>query len=642
MSEKMLDLICIGRSCVDLYSGEVGVPLQRAMTFSKSVGGSPMNIAIGTSRLGLKIGAITGVGQEDNGRYLTWQLQSEGVDVSQVKADPKRLTAMVLLSIRGDNDFPLIQYRENCADMGLLPEDINAEYLAKARAVLVTGTHLSREGVRATTHKILKTAKELGLQCILDIDFRPNLWGLQGHDAGSSRWAAASDKITAEYLRVLPYFDLIVGTEEEFFIAGGKTESIAALREVRKHSKATLVFKRGEKGCAAFPDDIPDTFNGDVVYHGFPVRVFNSIGAGDGFMSGFLRGWLRQENLETCCRFANAAGAFAVSRLGCSSAYPSWTELQYFIKHGSHYPWLRQDPMLEQIHWATNRRNTWKNLAVLAFDHREPFAALAKAHNKKENDINRFKKLLFQAVVEASQDQELTDVTNIGMLVDDTYGQELLFESNKHALWVGRSIEQSGCNPLVFEGSADVGITLQTWPENHVVKCLFRPSPDDSLEVVQANEQQLCRLFAAARGTGHDLLLEIIINQGDSCQSTTENDARLLEWMERCYVMGVYPDYWKILPPSDAATWKAMDDIITRYDPYCRGILLLGSNAPEDVLLEGFAKIPASSRAMGFAIGRSIFLPTAQQWFAGQLADADAVKAMLHCFVRLIKAWNKQ
>ena len=107
------------------------------MTFTKSVGGSPMNIAIGTSRLGLRVGAITGVGQEDNGRYLKWQLSCEGVDVSAVKTDPKRLTAMVLLSIRGDNDFPLIQYRENCADMGLTAEDIDPDYLARAVRILL-------------------------------------------------------------------------------------------------------------------------------------------------------------------------------------------------------------------------------------------------------------------------------------------------------------------------------------------------------------------------------------------------------------------------------------------------------------------------------------------------------------------------
>ena len=632
MSEKDFDLICIGRSCVDLYSGEFGVPLERAMTFTKSVGGSPMNIAIGTSRLGLRVGAITGVGQEDNGRYLKWQLSCEGVDVSAVKTDPKRLTAMVLLSIRGDNDFPLIQYRENCADMGLTAEDIDPDYLARAGAVLVTGTHLSREGVRSATMKVLETAKRLGLKCILDIDFRPNLWGLQGHDAGSSRWAEASEQVTSEYKKVLPYFDLIVGTEEEFFIAGGKTEAMEALREVRRLSKALLVFKLGDKGCAALPGDIPDSFVDEVVYPGFPVKVFNSIGAGDGFMSGFLRGWLRNEDLASCCRYANAAGAFAVSRLGCSSAYPSWTELQYFVSHGSKHKWLREDAMLEQIHWATNRRNKWKNLAVFAFDHRDPFSALAAETGRDAKAITAFKNLAFRAVAEASS--ELEGQNDVGILVDDTYGQSVLFESNRYPFWVGRSIEKTGVNPLMFEGKADVGSTLQAWPENHVVKCLFRPGAKDAPEVVEENERQLCRLFSGARSTGHDLLLEIIVDQP---QTREEQDACLLRWMRRCYELGVYPDYWKILPVADQGTWQAIEALIGEYDPYCRGILFLGLNVAEAELVKRFAALPESPRALGFAIGRSIFLEPARKWFAGQMSDEDAVATMRDCFLRLVR-----
>ena len=624
MSEKDFDLICIGRSCVDLYSGEFGVPLERAMTFTKSVGGSPMNIAIGTSRLGLRVGAITGVGQEDNGRYLKWQLSCEGVDVSAVKTDPKRL-----------NDFPLIQYRENCADMGLTAEDIDPDYLARAGAVLVTGTHLSREGVRSATMKVLETAKRLGLKCILDIDFRPNLWGLQGHDAGSSRWAEASEQVTSEYKKVLPYFDLIVGTEEEFFIAGGKTEAMEALREVRRLSKALLVFKLGDKGCAALPGDIPDSFVDEVVYPGFPVKVFNSIGAGDGFMSGFLRGWLRNEDLASCCRYANAAGAFAVSRLGCSSAYPSWTELQYFVSHGSKHKWLREKAMLEQIHWATNRRNKWKNLAVFAFDHRDPFSALAAETGRDAKAITAFKNLAFRAVAKASS--ELEGQNDVGILVDDTYGQSVLFESNRYPFWVGRSIEKTGVNPLMFEGKADVGSTLQAWPENHVVKCLFRPGAKDAPEVVEENERQLCRLFSGARSTGHDLLLEIIVDQP---QTREEQDACLLRWMRRCYELGVYPDYWKILPVADQGTWQAIEALIGEYDPYCRGILFLGLNVAEAELVKRFAALPESPRALGFAIGRSIFLEPARKWFAGQMSDEDAVATMRDCFLRLARAWN--
>ena len=373
----------------------------------------------------------------------------------------------------------------------------------------------------------------------------------------------------------------------------------------------------------------------EVVYPGFPVKVFNSIGAGDGFMSGFLRGWLRNEDLASCCRYANAAGAFAVSRLGCSSAYPSWTELQYFINHGSKHKWLREDAMLEQIHWATNRRNKWKNLAVFAFDHREPFSALAAETGRDAKAITAFKELAFRAVAEASS--ELEGQNDVGILVDDTYGQSVLFESNRYPFWVGRSIEKTGVNPLMFEGKADVGSTLQAWPENHVVKCLFRPGAKDTPEVVEENERQLCRLFSGARSTGHDLLLEIIVDQP---QTREEQDACLLRWMRRCYELGVYPDYWKILPVADAGTWQAIEALIDEYDPYCRGILFLGLNVAEAELVKRFAALPESPRALGFAIGRSIFLEPARKWFAGRMSDEDAVATMRDCFLRLARAWN--
>ncbi len=631
MTDKCFDLICVGRSCVDMYSEEFGVPLERAMIFSKSVGGSPMNIAIGSSRLGLHVGAITGVGKEANGDYLKWQLSCEGVDVSNVKTDPTRLTAVVFLSIRGKDDFPLIQYRENCADMGLSPEDIDPDYIAQAKAVLVTGIHLSREGVRAATMKVLESAKKFGLKCILDIDFRPNLWGLQGHDAGSSRWAEASERVTSEYRKVLPYFDLIVGTEEEYFIASGKTETFAALREVRRLTNAILVHKLGDRGCVALDGAIPDAFTDDIVQSGFPVKVFNSIGAGDGFMSGFLRGWLRGEDLPTSCRYANAVGAFAVSRLGCSSAYPSWEELQYFLEHGSKESWLRHDTILEQIHWATNRRVIWKNLAVFAFDHRLVFETLMKKYDKTTEEIRAFKKLVYNAVLKVCYDASVRN--SIGILVDDAYSLDILLNSNKHPLWVGRSIEMPGVSPLAFEGEADVGMTIQSWPENHVVKCLFHPD-DGDVSSVEENRKQLCRLGSAVRGTGHELLLELL-------PESVDRDASLIHWMRTCYELGVYPDYWKMLPLRDTSSWKKVEALIDEFDPYCRGILILGNNASQKELEESFMSIPRNGRVIGFAIGRSLFLQQAERWFAGKCNDDEAVESMRANFLQLIRGWNR-
>ena len=98
-------------------------------------------------------------------------------------------------------------------------------------------------------------------------------------------------------------------------IAGGAEAPLAALRAVRALTKATIVLKRGPMGCVVFPGAIPDTLEAGVTGPGFPVEVYNVLGAGDAFMSGFLRGWLRDEPLATCCAYANACGAFAVSRL---------------------------------------------------------------------------------------------------------------------------------------------------------------------------------------------------------------------------------------------------------------------------------------------------------------------------------------
>ena len=181
---KPLDVITIGRSSVDLYGAQIGGRLEDMGSFQKYVGGSPTNMATGTARLGLKSALITRVGDEHMGRFLREELAREGVDVRGVKTDPERLTALVLLGIRDEHHFPLIFYRENCADMALCEDDIDPAFIAEARAVVATGTHLSHPNTEAAVLKALRLARENGAQTALDIDYRPNLWGLAGHGDG--------------------------------------------------------------------------------------------------------------------------------------------------------------------------------------------------------------------------------------------------------------------------------------------------------------------------------------------------------------------------------------------------------------------------------------------------------------------------
>jgi 5-dehydro-2-deoxygluconokinase len=622
-----LDLITIGRSSVDLYGAQVGGRLEDMGSFQKYVGGSPTNIAVGTARLGLKSALITRVGDEHMGRFIREDLAREGVDVAGVVTDPARLTALVLLGIRDENHFPLIFYRENCADMALCEDDIDPAFIARARAVVATGTHLSHPRTEAAVLKALRLARAGGARTALDIDYRPNLWGLSGHGDGENRFIA-SQAVTARLQASLRLFDLIVGTEEEFHIAGGSTDTIAALRAVRAVSAATLVCKRGPMGAVAFTGAIPDTLDDGEAGPGFPIEVFNVLGAGDGFMSGLLKGWLEDESWPRALTYANACGAFAVSRHGCAPAYPSWQELQFFLACGLREKALRKDAELEQIHWATTRRNDWPELRVFAFDHRAQMEGMAGATPQK---IGRFKELCLEACVTVANGRP-----GFGLLCDSRLGRDALHAATGRGLWIGRPVEWPGARPLALEPEigADFG-GLAEWPLAHVVKVLCFCHPDDSVALWQDQLATLTRLAAAARRNRLELLVEVIPSKVGTVTDTTT-----AEIIQRIYDAGIFPDWWKLEPLRSAAAWANAAAAVTRNDPNTRGIVVLGLDAPAEDLAQAFALAAHQPLVKGFAVGRTIFAGPARQWMAGELGDDAAIARMSHIFSGLCAAWD--
>ena len=377
MTQPALDVITIGRSSVDLYGQQVGGRLEDMASFSKAVGGCPSNIAIGTARLGLKSALITRVGDEAMGRFIREQMEREGVATAGIRTDEQRLTALVILGVRDEKTFPLIFYRENCADMALDEDDIDEKLVVVGRRgggdrhAFLAGQHGG--GADEGDPDRQGAWPQGGVRRRLPAE----PWGLAGHDAGEERYVR-SDKVTEHLKPILPSCDLIVGTEEELHIAGGFEDTLAAIRAIRAVSHATIVCKRGPMGCVVFPGEIPDALDKGVKGPGFPVEVYNVLGAGDAFLSGFLRGWLKSEPLETCCAYANASGAFAVSRLLCSPEIPTFAELQHFLKNGSPHRALRLDPDLNHVHWATTRRPQADTLMAFAIDHRAQFEAMAQ------------------------------------------------------------------------------------------------------------------------------------------------------------------------------------------------------------------------------------------------------------------------
>jgi len=628
---KRLDLITIGRSSVDLYGAQVGGLLEDMSSFNKYVGGSPTNIATGTARLGLKSALITRVGNEHMGRFLLRELAREGVDTRGVVTDPQRLTALVILGIRDQEHFPLIFYRENCADMALCEDDIDSDFIAEAGCVLATGTHLSHPRTEAAVIKALRLARENNSRTVLDIDYRPNLWGLSGHGDGENRFIE-SLAVTKKLQSTLHLFDLIVGTEEEFHIAGGSIDTLEALKAVRKVTKAALVCKRGPMGAVVFEGDIPDHLDKGQSGQGFPIEVFNVLGAGDGFMSGLLRGWLKGEDWPTSLKLANACGAFAVSRHGCTPAYPSWEELQYFFKTGIRDKALRKDQALEQVHWSTNRNGDWPHMRVFAFDHRIQLEEMAQETGATDEKIGEFKELCLNAALEVSGGEN-----GYGILCDGRLGRDALHRAAGSGLWIGRPTEWPGSRPLELEPELgpDCG-GLVEWPVENVVKLLCFYHPDDSDDVKAQQEATVKRLFTAARRNRLEFLLEIIPSK-----VAPVDDMSTAKVIERFYEIGVYPDWWKLEPLKTTEAWRNACEAITRNDPHTRGIVVLGLDAPAEEL-EASLKVAADfDLVKGFAIGRTILGDVARQWLANKISDGEAITEMAKRYRGFCDLWDR-
>lgn len=628
-SPPILDLVCIGRTCVDLYGEQHGAPLESVQSFQMYVGGSASNVCIGAARLGLRTAMISRVGDEPLGRFVRTTFANEGIDIRAVAYDAKRLTGLITLAIRKCDDFPRIFYYENSADLALDENDIDEQVVASAAVLLVTGTHFSRSNLDSASRKAMRIAIENGRRVAFDIDYRPVLWGLTSHGGGTQMFIE-SERVSAHLQSILPECDLVVGTQEELCIAGGSQDIGVALKTIRSLTAAAIVRKRGAQGSIVYPNAIPSDLETGVSAAPFPVEVFNSTGAGDAFMAGFLSGWVRNENWETCCRYGNACGAMVVSRHACSAAMPSQRELQYFLAHPNRPAHLWEDRTLSQLHWATRRKGNWPELHILAFDHRTHFEEQARQLGRSDSDIRAVKRLIGQAYQNVAGGHP-----QAGAIIDGQYGGDLLEQLTGAGHWLARPIEQAGVTPLRFVDGPNVGLTLQRWPREHIVKCLVRYDLDCDETLRKAQEARLQKLLSACRELSREVLIEVLPTPaGDS------SSFDIAAVIHRLYELGIFPDWWKIECPETAAVWQELSRVIESNDVDCRGVVLLGKGIPLDELSATITLARRFPICKGFAVGRSIFHKPVGDWFKRAIDDEACVQRIELNFRELIQAWE--
>src|SRR6266536_2106295 len=325
----------MGRSSIDLYSNDVGAPFPEIESFAAYVGGSPTNISVGVARLGLRSALLTGVGEDPVGDFVLRFLQQNDVETAFVVRKPGRRTSAVLLGIEPPDRFPLVFYRDNCADSELTIDDALAAPLGEVGVFQFAGTNLSREPSRSATLFAAERTREAGARTVLDLDFRPDQW----HDARAFGVAIRS---------ALRLADLVLGTVDEINaavlgdagdvqlehsqvsdarVAGDVEAAVAQLLELGPEA---VVEKRGELGARVWPRD-----GEPIDVPGFEIEVQNILGAGDAFAAGFLYGYVKGWGWYKSARLGNACGAIVVTKHGCANFMPTYDEVMTFIQdHG--------------------------------------------------------------------------------------------------------------------------------------------------------------------------------------------------------------------------------------------------------------------------------------------------------------------
>ncbi|MBC1333686.1 5-dehydro-2-deoxygluconokinase [Listeria booriae] len=313
---KKYDAIAVGRACIDLNAVEYNRPMEDTMTFSKYVGGSPANIAIGMSKLGLNVGFIGKIPDDQHGRFITNYMKNVGVDTSGMIVDTEgHKTGLAFTEIKSPEECSILMYRDQVADLYLQPDEINEAYLKETKALVISGTALAQSPSREAILIAVQLAHKHDVTIVFELDYRPYTW--------------KSTEETAVYYRlVAEQANIVIGTRDEFDMLenqfGGENDATVAALFV--HTPDLIVIKHGVEGSYAYAKS-GEVFRGKA----YMTKVLKTFGAGDSYASAFLYALLKGETIETALKFGSASASIVVSKHSSSEAMPTVAEIENLI-----------------------------------------------------------------------------------------------------------------------------------------------------------------------------------------------------------------------------------------------------------------------------------------------------------------------
>lgn len=316
---RSLDFTAIGRLCIDLNANEINRPMEQTSTFTKYVGGSPANIAIGMSRLGCKTSFIGKIADDQMGRFIHRYLADNGIDTRNVVTDRTgAVTGLAFTEIKSPTDCSILMYRDHVADLLLAPGEVSEEILSSAKLLLISGTALAKSPSREAVFQALHYARKHGTVIAFDLDYRPYTW-------------TSREETAAYYNLAAEKCDILLGTREEFDMMErfernpDRSDRVTASKWF-DYNASIVIIKHGQEGSIAYTKD-----GASHRAKSFPAKVVKTFGAGDSYAAGFLYGLMQGWALEKCMEFGSAAACIVISSHSCSDAMPTTVQVHDYI-----------------------------------------------------------------------------------------------------------------------------------------------------------------------------------------------------------------------------------------------------------------------------------------------------------------------
>lgn len=303
-----MDVITIGDGMIAMCPKQKG-PVLLCNTFERKIGGAELNVAIGCSRLGLKSGWISRLGNDDFGKYILKTVRGEGVDISEVKLVDEYPTSVYFREVLADGSSRSFYYREKSPTSTLNLSDLNEEYFKNAKILHITGVFPS---INKNNQELIIEAVRLAKKFNLIISFDPNI--------RLKMWTKEEAKSYIQ--KLLPYVNILLIGDEEVDLLLKETNTEEAINLFHNYGIEKVIIKKGAKG--AIGSDGKNIYEVDAIK---PKALVDTVGAGDGFAAGFLTALIKKQSLEECIRFGNAVGSLVVGVEGDNDGLPYYDDV---------------------------------------------------------------------------------------------------------------------------------------------------------------------------------------------------------------------------------------------------------------------------------------------------------------------------